>query len=116
MLHWSLAFLIVAIIATILWDQRDRIALLSNNNIRIQGDWHRVEMDFKEPEVYSFDEDLITRDGQIVGSYELRRNTNLEVTFEGQPKDYILEFEDDDNMVWYVEVRGKRVPSIRWRR
>jgi hypothetical protein len=108
--------LIVAIIATILWDQKDRIAVLSNNGFRIQGDWHRVEMNFKEPDVYNFDERLITRNGQIIGSYELRTNTELEVTFEGRPKDYILDFEDDDNMVWYVEVKGKQIPSVRWRR
>ncbi len=47
----------------------------------------------------------------MVGSYDLRQNTKLEVTLDGQVTDYILSFEDDDNMVWSIEVKGKQVPS-----
>ena len=95
--------LIVAIIATILWDQKDRIASLNNNNIRIQGDWYRVER-------------LISVNNEVQGSYELRSNTKLEVNLNDEVRDYILSFDDDDNMVWSIEVRGKTVPSVRWRR
>jgi hypothetical protein len=108
--------LIVAIIATFLWDQRDRIALLNNNNIRIQGDWYRVEMNFKGSDVYTFSERLISVNNEVRGSYELRSNTKLEVNLNEEVRDYILSFEDDDNMVWSVEVKGKTVPSVRWRR
>ena len=108
--------LIIAIIATLLWDQKDRIGLLANNGMRIQGEWYRVEMNFKGGDVYTFDENLISRNGQIVGSYELRKNTNLEVTLENRVTDYVLAFEDDDNMVWSIERKGKRVPAVRWRR
>jgi len=108
--------LVIAIIATLLWDQKDRIGLLTNNGLRMQGDWYRVEMNFKEPEVYNFSERLITRNGDIWGSYELRKNTRLEVTLRNQVTDYYLTFEDDDNMVWSIEVDGKMIPSRRWRR
>ena len=108
--------LIIAVIATLLWDQKDRIGLLTNNNMRIQGEWYRVEMNFKEDDAYIFDERLISRDGQIVGSYDLRKNTELEVTLNNQVTDYILSFEDDDNMVWLIERKGKRIPAVRWRR
>ena len=74
--------LIIAIIATILWDQKDRIALLNNNNFRMEGDWYRVEMNFKGSDVYNFSERLITRNGMVCGSYELRSNTGLEVTLD----------------------------------
>lgn len=108
--------LIIAIIATILWDQKDRIGVLNNNGLRIRGDWYRVEMNFKGSDVYKFSERLIFRNGETWGSYDLRMNTKLEVTTGDQAVDYHLEFEDDDNMVWYLEVDGKRVPSLRWRR
>ncbi len=108
--------LIIGIIAMLLWDQKDRIGLLTNNSLRIQGEWYRVEMNFKRGEAYIFDERLITRDGQIIGSYDLRANTRLEVTLGGHPRDYFLSFDDDDNMVWSTESKGKRVPAMRWRR
>ncbi len=108
--------LIIGIIAMLLWDQKDRIGLLTNNSMRIQGEWYQVQMNFKGDERYIFDERLISRNGQIVGSYILRRNTELEVTFDNDVNDYHLSFEDDDNMVWSIEVKGKMVPSRRWRR
>jgi len=108
--------LIIAIIASMLWKQRDRIALLNNNNIRIQGDWYRVEMNFKGTDVYNFSERLISVNNEVQGSYELRSNDKLEVNLNGGITDYILSFDDDDNMVWSVEVRGKTIPSVRWRR
>jgi uncharacterized protein YxjI len=108
--------LIIAIIASMLWKQRDRIALLNNNNIRIQGDWYRVEMNFKGTDVYNFSERLISVNNEVQGSYELRSNDKLEVNLNGEITDYILSFDDDDNMVWSIEVKGKTIPSVRWRR
>jgi hypothetical protein len=108
--------LIIAIIASMLWKQRDRIALLNNNNIRIQGDWYRVEMNFKGTDVYNFSERLISVNNEVQGSYELRSNDKLEVNLNGEITDYILSFDDDDNMVWSLEVKGKTIPSVRWRR
>lgn len=108
--------LVIAIVAMVLWDNKDRVGLLANNGLRMEGDWYRVEMKFKEPGVYNFSDKLISLDNQVVGSYDLRQNTKLEVTLDGRVTDYILSFEDDDNMVWSIEVKGKQVPSRRWRR
>lgn len=108
--------LVIAVVATLLWDQKDRIGLLNNNGMRIQGEWYRVEMDFKGEDEYIFDERMISRNGDIVGSYLLRKNTELEVTLDGSITDYVLSFEDDDNMVWLIERNGKRIPAVRWRR
>lgn len=107
---------IIAGIASLLWNQKDRIGLLTNNSMRIQGEWHRVENTFVGDDEYIFDGRLISRNGEIVGSYELRKNTDLEVTLGNRVTDYHLSFEDDDNMVWLVERKGKLVPTVRWRR
>jgi len=53
--------LIVAAAAWWLWSNRDSIAVLSNNNVRIQGDWHPVEMEFNEPDTYTFTEHIISK-------------------------------------------------------
>jgi hypothetical protein len=108
--------LVLAIVATVLWDQRGRIAQLSNNNFRIEGDWHRVEVGFKGDDVYNFSDRIITKNGTEWGSYELRTNTRLEVLVSDQPGVYELSFPDDDTMVWSVEVDGRSVPSQRWQR
>ena len=108
--------LVLGIAATLLWDQRGRIASLSNNNFRIEGDWHLVEMNFKSDDVYNFSDLIITKNGTEWGSYELRTNTRLEVLTGDQLGVYELSFPDDDNMVWSVEVDGRLVPSKRWRR
>jgi hypothetical protein len=108
--------LVLAAAAYLLWQQRDRLAGLSNNNLRIQGDWYLMEMDFKGVVPYTFSEKFITRDGIEWGSYELRTNTRLEVTVGTEMTEYELSFPDDQNMVWSVEVDGKWVRAERWRR
>ncbi len=99
-----------------LWSNRHHIALIENNNFRIQGEWHRVSMDFKEEATYDFSEGFISLDDAEWGTYVLRKNTRLEVTVGDEVTDYVLEFSDDDNMIWLVETRKGLVPSIRWRR
>ena len=108
--------LMAGIVVTLLWDQRHRITLLSNNNIMIQGDWFRVEGDFKGAERYRFSEGIITLDNDEWGSYELRKNTEIEVMVRRQLNTYHLEFPDEDNMVWSVRSKGELVPRVRWRR
>lgn len=100
----------------LVWSNRHHIALIENNNFRLQGEWHRVSMDFKEDDTYDFSEGFISLNGAEWGTYVLRRNTELEVTVGNQVSHYILEFPDDDNMVWLVETDKGPVPSIRWRR
>ena len=109
--------LVLAAAAWWLWSNRDRIAVLSNNNVRIQGDWHPVEMEFNEPDTYTFTEHIISKNGYEWGTYLFRKNTRIEVTVRNQSTTYELEFPDDENMVWLVRSKeGKLVPSLRWRR
>jgi hypothetical protein len=108
--------LLLAIAATFAYTHRDQLGLLSNNRMRIRGDWHRVEFDFKQPDVYHFDVRLISKNNEDWGSYVFRHNTRLEITVGGRVTDYELEFPDDDNMVWYTGTGEKRRASIRWRR
>ncbi len=99
------------------WSNRDRIAVLSNSNVRIQGEWHPVEMEFNEPDTYTFAEGIISKNGYEWGTYVFRKNTRIEVTVRRQGTTYELEFPDDDSMVWLVRSKeGKLVPSLRWRR
>jgi len=108
--------LVLFIVATLLWDQRDRIALLSNNQLRIQGDWYREEMGFKGDDRYSIAERIITRNGIEWGSYELRRNTELEITTGDDVRTYRLRFPDDDSMEWALEGGGEQGTILRWQR
>ena len=99
-----------------LWSNRDRIGMLSNNNVRIQGDWHIVEMDFANTDIYSFTETFISLNGEEWASYKLLRGSRIEVTTRGQVTVYDLAFPDDENMVWSVRKGDKVVPAYRWRR
>ncbi len=108
--------LMVGIVITMLWDQRHKIALLSNNNLRIQGDWYRIEGEFKGVDRYRFSERIISLNNDEWGSYELRKNTEIEIMVRGQLDTYHLEFPDDDNMVWSVRSKGELVPRVRWQR
>jgi len=112
-LIWILA---LAIVVTLAYSNRDRIGLLSNNRIHIKGEWHRVEFNFKQPDVYSFDERMITKNGHEWGSYYFRKNNVLEVATGGRVSTYEVEFPDQENMVWYTRRRGELKASVRWRR
>lgn len=99
-----------------LWSNRDRIGGLSNNNVRIQGDWHIVEMGFSNADVYSFSETFISLKGEEWASYKLLSRSRIEVTTRGEITVYDLKFPDDENMVWSVRKADKVIPKLRWRR
>jgi hypothetical protein len=99
-----------------LWSNRDRIGILSNNSVRIQGDWHRVEMDFSDPDVYSFTETFISLNGDEWASYKLLGSSRIEVSTNESVTTYELSFPDDENMVWSLRTGEKTVPMMRWRR
>lgn len=99
-----------------LWSNRDRLAVLSNNNVRIMGDWYQVEMDFPDPAVYTFTETFISLDGDEWASYKLLRGSRIEITTNAAVTTYELEFPDDENMVWSLRQGDKVIPAVRWRR
>ena len=99
-----------------LWSNRDRIGVLSNNNVRIQGDWHKVEMDFPNTDTYTFTETFISIEGAEWASYKLLRGSRIEINSRGEYITYELSFPDDENMVWSVRKGDKLIPAVRWRR
>ena len=99
-----------------LWSNRDRVAVLSNNNVRIRGDWHKVEMDFANLDTYSFSETFISIQGEEWASYKLLRGSRIEINTVNETFIYELNFPDDENMVWSVRKGEKLIPKYRWRR
>jgi hypothetical protein len=99
-----------------LWSHRDRVADLSNYNVRIQGNWYKVEMDFPNTDVYSFSEAFISINGQEWASYKLLRGSRIEISTPSRVDVYHLSFPDDENMVWSIIKDDKIIPSIRYRR
>jgi hypothetical protein len=97
-----------------LWGERAKIAGLSNNHLRIQGTWYRVELDRKGVTPYYFSERIITVNDSEWGSYELLKNSEIEVTVGNEFTVYQLSFPDDENMVWSMEIDGKMTPVMRW--
>jgi uncharacterized protein YxeA len=115
LLKQLVTLLVLAGAAYYVWNQRDRIAGLTNNNLKIQGTWYQVEMNRKGLTPYQFSERIITANDSEWGSYRLYKNTELEVTVGDEVTLYELSFPDEENMVWSVEVDGKLVPAVRWR-
>ena len=99
-----------------LLSQRDRVGGLSNLNLKIQGDWYRVQMDFKEEPAYTFTETFISVNGEEWASYRLLQGSRIEISTAGDFVVYELSFPDEDNMVWSLRTGDKLVPSKRWRR
>ncbi|MFV2072459.1 MAG: hypothetical protein ACC742_07375, partial [Thermoanaerobaculales bacterium] len=71
---------------------------------------------FKEPDVFTFADRLIDKNGFSWGAYRFHSNKQLEITTAGRVTMYELEFPDEENMVWYVRSKGKLKPRVRWRR
>ena len=99
-----------------LWSNRDRIAVLSNNNVRIRGDWHKVEMDFAKTDTYSFSETFISIHREEWASYKLLSRSRIEINTVNDVIIYELSFPDDENMVWSIRKGDEVIPKVRWRR
>lgn len=99
-----------------LWSNRDHIGSLVNPNVSIQGKWHRVSQNFKEPEVYTFADGFIGKGTQEWATYKLIRGSKIEVSVRNQASVYELEFPDDENMIWTLRNNGRTKTQIQWRR
>jgi hypothetical protein len=108
--------LVLAIAGKFLWDQREQLAPLSNNNFKIQGTWYVYEMERKGFEPFVFKDRFITRDGTEWGSYLLRSNEEVEITQGEESTLYLLSFPDEDTMVWSLEIKGRVSPVRQWKR
>jgi hypothetical protein len=99
-----------------LWSNRDRIGVLSNNNVRIRGQWHKVEMDFANTDVYSFSETFISIRGKEWASYKFLSRSRIEINTVSDVVIYDLSFPDDENMVWSIRKGDTLITKVRWRR
>ncbi len=102
-----------------LYSNRHRISDLAgvqSNKVRIQGNWHVVRSGFKEDDIYTFDDDTVSRNGDPVGVYKFNSYRELEVSIEDQTGVYLVEFPDHENMAWYQEVKGEKKLRRQWRR
>ena len=115
MLKRLVLLLIIAGAAYMLWDQRHKIASLQNNKLRIQGTWYQVELEWKGRTPYHFSERINTANDSEWGSYEMPKNTVIEVMTADKLTVYQLSFSDDGDMIWSMEVDGKMTEIIRWR-
>lgn len=111
-----IVIVLLAVAASWLWSNRDRIADLSNNNVRIRGDWHKVEMNFANTDTYSFSETFISIRGEEWASYRLLRRSRIEINTVNDVITYELSFPDDENMVWSIRKGDTLIPKVRWRR
>jgi hypothetical protein len=110
---------LLAAVAFLIYSNRHQIAIiagLDSNRIRIQGDWQEVQSGIKEYDVYTFDNDMVERNGEPCGQYRFRGYSILEVSIDGRKVTYSVEFPDSDNMNWYQEVKGEQKLRRQWRR
>ena len=109
----------VAALGFIIYSNRyqiTRLAGLESNATRISGDWYEVRGGFKEDDVYTFSDELISRNGETVGQYDFRSYSELEVTLDDRTELYTVDFPTEDEMKWYQEVKGERVLRLHWSR
>ena len=99
-----------------LWSNRDRVAVLSNNNVRIQGNWHNVQMNFSDSDIFSFSETFISIRGEEWATYKLLSGSRIEISTVNEVIIYELSFPDDENMVWSIRKGDTLIPTVRWRR
>jgi len=119
MLRRLIILVALAAVVFAVYSNRHRVADLAgleSNKVRIQGNWHVVVSGFPEDDIYTFDEDTVSKNLDPVGVYKFKSYNELEVKFEGMTGVYIVEFVDYDNMNWYQEMKGERKLRRQWRR
>jgi hypothetical protein len=119
MLRRLIILVALAAVVFAVYSNRQRIAQLAgleSNKVRIRGNWHVVTQGFPEDDIYTFDDDTVSKNGDPVGVYKFNAYNELEVSFEGIDAVYLIEFPDYDNMHWLQEVKGERKLRRRWRR
>ena len=108
---------IVAGAGYLLWQQRGRIAAITNPHLRVQGTWYLVDMDVDRKGLtpYYFSERIITVNDSEWGSYELRKSDEIEVMTGDDLATYRLEFPDESDMIWLADDDGEWKPAYHWR-
>ncbi|RLE25229.1 MAG: hypothetical protein DRJ65_08275 [Acidobacteria bacterium] len=92
----------------------EQLASLQNSNVRISGEWQKIEMSFPGDDVYDFSERVIRLNGFEEGTYRFESNSELEVTLRGQSSVYEIEFVGDSKMIWYRRTPKGRDRISEW--
>ena len=119
MVRRLLTLAILVAVGLVVYHNRQRfsaLAGLGTPKVQIAGDWHPLRHGFKQDTLYTFADELISRDGEVVGQYDFKGFNEVEVTIDQEVSTYTLEFPDDDTMEWYRMVEGKRQLSRSWKR
>ena len=110
------AAVVVMAVAVLSTGACEQLASLGIPSVKIAGDWYRMDGNFKDPDLYTFNEHIIRKNDFGWGEYRFRGASKLEVTAEGRSSVYTVEFPDDERMVWYTEVQGEKLKAVEWRR
>jgi len=119
MLRRLIALALVVVAGLLIYSNRHRIAFLAgldSNKIRIQGDWYEVRAGFKEYDVYTFSDEIVSRNEDSCGHYHFRSHSELVVNIDNRSVEYYVEFPDADTMDWLQESKGKLTLRRRWKR
>ena len=108
------AVVLVAITLAVVTVSCERLAALQNSNVRIAGEWQKIEMSFPGDDIYEFAERVISVNGIEDGTYRFESNSMLEVTFRGQLSVYEVEFVDNSKMIWYRKTSKGRDRASEW--
>ncbi len=92
----------------------EQLANLQNSNMRITGEWQKIEMSFPGDSVYEFSERVITINGIEEGTYRFESNSMLEVILDDRESVYEVEFIDDKKMIWYRKTAKGRDRVSEW--
>lgn len=104
----------VVIILAVVTVGCERLAALQNSNVRIAGEWQKIQMSFPGDDVYEFSDRVISVNGIEEGTYRFESNSMLEVTLHGQLLVYEVEFVDGSKMIWYRTTSKGRDRVSEW--
>lgn len=112
MKHTRMILVLVALV--VMTAGCEKLANLQNSNMRITGEWQKIEMSFPGEHVYEFSERVITIDGIEEGTYRFESNSMLEVILDDRESLYEVEFIDDKKMIWYRKTAKGRDRVYEW--
>ncbi len=112
MKHTRMMLVLVALVAVMVGCER--LASLQNSNVRIAGEWQKIEMSFPGDDVYDFSDRVITVNGIEEGTYRFESNSMLEVVLDGRVSVYEVEFVDSSKMTWYRKTSKGRDRVSEW--
>ncbi|RLE33388.1 MAG: hypothetical protein DRJ61_07370 [Acidobacteria bacterium] len=112
MKHKRMMLVLVALVAVTVGCER--LKALQNSNMRIAGEWQKIEMSFPGDKVYDFSDRIITLDGIEEGTYRFESNSMLEVVLNGRESVYEVEFVGSSKMIWYRKTAKGRDRVYEW--